>query len=222
MAGQDDFDYERLYAFRHSGTDQATRQQVWREIAMYLYTALGRPARVLDPAAGRGEFINAVPARERWVVDLVDYDDARYDPDVNVVVDDILTASLPDAYFDGVLASNLLEHFERQRDAARFLGRMRQAIAPGGRLAVMGPNFRYCAKEYFDCADHSLALTHTAVGEHLYAAGFEVERVVARFLPYSFRGLLPPSAILTRWYLRAPVVWRVLGKQFLVIGRVPA
>ena len=60
-----------------------------------------------------------------------------------------------------------------------------------------------------------------AVAEHLYAAGFEVTTVVPRFLPYSFRGVLPPSPRLTRIYLRVPALWRVLGKQFLVLGVRP-
>jgi hypothetical protein len=82
----------------------------------------------------------------------------------------------------------------------------------------MGPNYRYCAGEYWDCADHYVALTHVAIGEHLYAAGFEPERIIPRYLPYSFRGILPPSPALTRTYLRMPMAWRLLGKQFLVIG----
>ena len=66
----------------------------------------------------------------------------------------------------------------------------------------MGPNFRYCSDEYFDCADHTLIFTHVAIEEHLYAAGFEPSRASPRYLPYSFRGRLPPSRALTRRYLR--------------------
>jgi hypothetical protein len=62
-------------------------------------------------------------------------------------------------------------------------------------------------------------LTHVAVTEHLYPAGFDITTVTPRFLPYSFRGLLPPSPLLTRTYLRTPALWRLLGKQFLVIAR---
>jgi hypothetical protein len=102
---------------------------------------------------------------------------------------------------------------------ALFLERMHAVCAPGGRIAIMGPNFRYCANEYFDMADHTLIFTHRAIAEHLYAAGFEPERVEPRYLPYSFTGRLPPSPKLTRIYLRTPVAWRLLGKQFLVIGR---
>ncbi len=99
-----------------------------------------------------------------------------------------------------------------------MLERLRESMRPSGRIAVMGPNYRYCHREYWDCADHTLALTHVAVAEHLYAAGFEVARVVPRFLPYSFRGHLPASERLTSLYLKAPIAWRLLGAQFLVVG----
>ena len=107
-------------------------------------------------------------------------------------------------HFDGVWVSNFLEHLPTQEAVASFLERMHSVVAPGGRIAVMGPNFRFCADEYFDCADHTLALTHVAIAEHLYAAGFEPVKVVPRYLPYSFRGRLPPSPALTRRYLRTP------------------
>jgi SAM-dependent methyltransferase len=141
---------------------------------------------------------------------------------VHAEIGDAFAVPLPSDHFDGVFVSNFLEHLPTQEHVADLLGRLRSSMRPGGRIAVMGPNFRYCAKEYFDCADHVLALTHVAVQEHLAAAGFEIERVVPRFLPYSFRGLLPPSRALTRLYLRLPAAWLVLGKQFIVIGRRPA
>lgn len=215
-------DFRRLYRYRHQAVDQGARQAVWGEIAPFIHGLMGHPQRVLDPAAGRGEFVNAIGADERWVVDSVAYEESDLDPAVKVVTADIFDAELPSSHFDGIFVSNLLEHFESQRDVARFLARMRACAADGGTIAVMGPNFRYCAREYFDCADHTLALTHVAVEEHLFAAGFEIERVVPRFLPYSFRGILPPSPLLTRTYLRTPLAWRLLGKQFLVLARRPA
>jgi hypothetical protein len=44
---------------------------VWNEITAYLHKRYGRPERVLDPAAGLGEFIVSSPAPERWAVDMV-------------------------------------------------------------------------------------------------------------------------------------------------------
>jgi SAM-dependent methyltransferase len=211
--------YERLYQFRFRDIDQDGRIAVWREISPHVHALMGGPQVVLDPAAGRGEFIGAIPARETWAVDAVSYDEAEYKPDTKVITASIMDAELPQDHFDGVFVSNFLEHLVDQEAIAAFLEKMHGAMARGGRIAIMGPNYRYCAGEYWDCADHYVALTHVAIEEHLYAAGFELAKVVPRYLPYSFRGILPPSPALTRRYLKTPVAWRVLGKQFLVIGR---
>ena len=210
-----------MYAYRFRDVDQAKRQAVWNEIAGHIYPRMGAPESVLDPAAGRGEFITAIPAADRWAVDAVSHDEAAM-PGVKVVISDIMEADLPDGYFDGVFVSNFLEHLPDRDTVARFLGKLATWMRPGGRLAIVGPNFRHCHRRYFDYADHAVILTHLSVAEHLHAAGFDVTGVTPRFLPYSFQGILPPSPLLTRIYLRAPVLWRVLGKQFLVLAEKPA
>ena len=212
--------YQKLYAYRFRDVDQASRQAVWREIARFVYARMGEPRSVLDPAAGRGEFITAVPAAERWGVDLVSQGDLE-SAGVKMIIADIMDAELPKEHFDGVFISNFLEHLPDQNSVAAVLSKLRDAMTPGGRIAIMGPNFKYCAKEYFDCADHTLILSHVGLAEHLHAAGFEVDAMHPRFLPYSFRGLLPPSPTLTRTYLNTPVAWKLLGKQFLAIASKP-
>lgn len=211
--------YERLYEYRFRNVDQESRVAVWREISPRVHAIMGRPQKVLDPAAGRGEFIGAVPAAETWAVDAVRYEHASHKPDTTVLVSPIMEAELPDEHFDGVFVSNFLEHLDNQDAIAEFLEKMRTAMERGGRIAIMGPNYRYCSREYWDYADHHVALTHIAIGEHLYAAGFEVDRTIPQYLPYSFSGRLPTAPALVRLYLRMPLAWRVLGKQFLVIGR---
>jgi hypothetical protein len=211
-------DYERLYAYRFKGVDQDARAAVWGPIARFVHAELGQPQRILDPAAGRCEFINAVPSAERWAVDRVDYAEGGAAEGTTLVIGDAMDAELPEAHFDGVFVSNFLEHLPTPEHVASFLERMRNRLVPGGRIAVMGPNYRYCAGVYWDFADHYLALTHVTVEEHLAAAGFTPVKTIPRFLPYSFNGRLPPSASLTAAYLRIPIAWRILGKQFLVIA----
>jgi hypothetical protein len=154
-------------------------------------------------------------------VDQVSYAEGTYDGGVRSVVSDIFDAELPDEHFGGIFVSNFLEHLSTQEATADFLARMCRATARDGRIIVMGPNFRHCSRQYFDMADHTLVYTHKAIAEHLYTAGYEVERVVPQFLPYSFTGRLPPSPRLLAMYLKTPLAWRVLGKQFLVVGRRP-
>lgn len=192
---------------------------MWQEIAPHVHSLMGSPQAVLDPAAGWGEFIEAIDAKERVAIDEVDYEQAGRGSGVRRITSRIQDAELPSERFDGIFVSNFLEHLPSQVEISGFLERMRETMKPGGRIAIMGPNYRYCAREYWDFADHIVALTHRAIEEHLYTAGFEPERTIPQYLPYSFRGKLPPSRSLTRLYLRTPLAWKVLGKQFLVIGR---
>lgn len=206
-----------MYAYRFKDVDLDSRMSVWNEITAYLHERYGRPERVLDPAAGLGEFIVSNPAPERWAVDMVDHG-LQPAPGLTIQISPFAEADLPEDHFDMIFVSNLLEHLPTPDAIADFLSRCHGLLRPGGRVVVVGPNFRYCYKEYFNCADHILALTNVAIAEHLYAAGFEVEDEEAQFLPYSFRSILPASPTLTRYYLQFPPAWRLLGKQFLVSG----
>ncbi len=214
-----EMNYERLYQYRFDGVDQDSRIAVWGEISLHVHKLMGAPRKVLDPAAGRGEFIGAVPATETWAVDAVSYPEAIHKSNTTVITASIMDADLPTAHFDGVFVSNFLEHLSDQEAIAAFLEKMHGVMESGGRIAIMGPNYRVCSRDYWDCADHYVALTDRSIGEHLYAAGFVPNVVIPRYLPYSFRGILPPSPQLTRLYLKTPPAWRLLGKQFLVIGR---
>jgi hypothetical protein len=55
--------------------------------------------------------------------------------------------------------------------------------------------------------------------EILTLTGFAVERVEPRFLPYSMsQGFTPPTAFVSL-YIRIPFLWRIFGRQFLLVGR---
>ena len=208
-------DYERLYEFRFRRVSQGSREAVWREIAGQLYDWLGRPQCVLDAAAGRGEFITAVPAAERWAIDMVDY--LGDQPGIHQVVGDVRTAELPKRHFDGVLVSNFLEHLSTPTKSERFSSAYDRRCPPAGRSRCSDRTFG-TPREYFDYADHTIALTHLAVEEHLYAAGFTIDRVVSRYLPYTFRGRLPTTPALVPAYLQFPLAWKILGKQYFVLA----
>lgn len=213
-------DLDRIYAYRFKDVDHAKRGMVWSELATFLHREMGRPERILDPAAGLCEFINLVPSAERWAVDMNEpFIRQHAGKDVHVVIGDTLKVDLPADHFDGIFVSNFLEHLHSQEEVAAFLRKMYGHLRKGGRIAVMGPNFKYVYKQYFDFADHTVILSELGLAEHLYGAGFEVERIHPRFLPLSFRGGLPINRMLVRAYLGMPWAWRFFGKQFLLIGR---
>jgi ubiquinone/menaquinone biosynthesis C-methylase UbiE len=214
--------YDRIYQYRFQHIAADKKRFTWEEIANFIYKKLSEPAAILDPAAGMCELINAIKSKERWAVDLNEYFVGKYaDPNVKVVVGDIFKVPLPENHFDAIFISNFLEHLDSQQQVAGFLEKMFACTKPGGKIAVMGPNFKYAYRSYFDFADHTVILSELGLAEHLYGAGFEISCIHPRFLPLSFRGNLPVSRWLVSMYLSFPFAWRILGKQFLLIGTKP-
>lgn len=211
-------DFEALYKFRFRDVDLNARYLVWESISEYIYEIGGKPAVVLDPACGLGEFINSVPAPEKWALDL-GINGSQLNENVKFRQTSFTECDLPKDYFDLIFMSNVLEHLPTQEVINEFLIKAKHLLRSTGCLVIMGPNFKYCSKEYFDCADHVLALTHVSIEEHLATAGYRVSRVCPKFLPYSFRSRLPANPLLTRTYLRLPFLWRLLGKQFLIVAQ---
>ena len=212
---------EKIYAFRFQGISPEKKAAVWGPITRHIQSFMPKADIILDPCAGRCEFINHVQAKEVWAVDREESFLRSAIPGVKTVAGDIFHAPLPENHFGGIFVSNFLEHLESAEQAATFLRRMRTLLSPGGRLVIMGPNFKYCGPEYFDCIDHRLILTERSVAELLFSEDFELVKSHARYLPYSFRSRLPASEALTGLYLKFPFAWKFLGKQFLLAAQKP-
>ncbi len=210
---------ERIYQYRFAAVNQRNKLSSWKIISEFIYKKLGEPKSIIDPAAGNCEFINQIPSEERWAIDISEFSKKSAHEKVKLIIGDNLNVELPENYFEGVFVSNFLEHLRSQEEVARFLERMYKTLKPGGRIAIMGPNFKYCAASYFDFADHTVILTETSLAEHLYGAGFEIEKIHPKFLPLSFRSKIPVSGFLIKSYLKLPFAWRFMGKQFLLIAK---
>jgi ubiquinone/menaquinone biosynthesis C-methylase UbiE len=214
--------YDRIYEYRFKGISDEKKKITWEEIANFMYKKLGQPASILDPAAGKCELINAIASKEKWAIDLNGHFIEKYaSKDIKIVTGNVLDVTLPGNYFDAVFISNFLEHLHSQEEVAALLEKMFRSLKPGGKIAVIGPNFKCAPRQYFDFADHTVILTELGLAEHLYGAGFDIEKVHRRFLPLSFRGGIPVSRFLVRMYLSMPLAWRFLGKQFLLIATRP-
>lgn len=215
--------FNRIYEYRFRSTSAVKKEIFWDVLSHHLfYRYLGSPKKILDPAGGKCEFINSVPAEEKWAIDLEESFIHKFaNSDVKTIVGSNLEVEIPERYFDGIFISNFLEHLNSQEEVSVFLTKMFNAMAKNGKIVVMGPNFKYCFKNYFDFADHSVILTELGLAEHLYGAGFEIEKVIPRFLPLSFRSnrLIPINKFIIKFYLNFPFSWRFFGQQFLVVGQ---
>ncbi len=216
--------HNRIYEYRFANVDMQKKNVVWKEIAHFLYnTHLNKPQKTLDPAGGLCEFINHVPSAERWTIDLSDEVKKFAAPDIKTIIGNNLEVELPENYFDGIFISNFLEHLNSQFEVADFLERMFKTLKSKGRIVIMGPNFRYTYKDYFNFADHTVILTELGVAEHLYGAGFNIVKNYPQFLPLSFRskGFLPVNSFIIKTYLNLPFAWKFLGEQFLLVAEKP-
>jgi dolichol-phosphate mannosyltransferase len=217
-------DVQRIYSNRFSEADCRAKARVWGAIVRGFFQKWVQPTdTVLDLGCGYGEFLNHVRALRRIGVDL-NPDTARF-LDPGVEFHQHSTCELPflaDATVDLVFTSNLLEHLPDKAHVEAMPREMFRVLTPGGHAVLMGPNLRLLPGEYWDFWDHVVPITDRSLVEVLGSLGFEIVDRYPRFLPYTTRSALPQAPWLVLLYLKLPLVWRVLGKQFLVRARKPA
>jgi ubiquinone/menaquinone biosynthesis C-methylase UbiE len=213
-------DIQTLYSQRFHEAGLERRRRVWRVLCDEFFSRLVEPNdSVLDLACGYGEFINAVRAKQRIGIDL-NPDAARFlDSAVRfyqAAATDLSEISI--SGIDVVFTSNFLEHLSSKEQCSEVFQQVHRVLKPGGRFIILGPNIRYAYREYWNYFDHQIALSDLAVVEGLQQTGFRMQRVIPRFLPFTMQHSLPTNDTLVRLYLKLPLVWRVFGKQFLVVA----
>jgi SAM-dependent methyltransferase len=197
------------------------REAVWQVLVTdFFQRYVTADAAILDLGAGWGEFIRQIKAGRKLAMDLNPDMPTHVGSGVEILQQDCSQRwPLGDGELDVVFTSNFFEHLPDKDSLRRTLQETHRCLKPGGRLICLGPNIRFLDGAYWDFWDHFLPLTDRSLVEGLRLCGFAVERVEPRFLPYSMsQGWTPPIGLL-RLFLRCPPLWRLFGKQFLVIAR---
>jgi SAM-dependent methyltransferase len=213
-----------LYGYRFRKTGLEKRRSVWKILTKHYFSKfVPINSVILDAACGYGEFINNIEAAEKYAVDLNKDAPKFLSPEVNFVHTSATDlSSLPQDRITVAFTSNFLEHFLSKDDLDAFLQEIYRLLTPGGRFIILGPNIRYAYKEYWDYYDHHIPLSHLSAVEALIMAGFQVETVIDRFLPYTMNNNAPTSDLAIKTYLKLPFAWRFFGKQFLITVIKPA
>jgi SAM-dependent methyltransferase len=207
-----------LYRNRFA-SESEQRQDIWAVLCAHFFQRwVPADAVVLDLAAGHCEFINNIRAGRRIAVDL--------NPDVTLHAaagvqtyvlrsDDLV--DIAEQSVDVVFISNFFEHISREAILATLV-EVRRVLRPGGRLLVLQPNVRYCARDYWQFFDHITPIDDRALVEAFAATGYDVITNIPRFLPYTTKSRLPSGPALVKLYLRVPLAWRVLGAQAFMVA----
>jgi SAM-dependent methyltransferase len=213
---------DRLYQHRFPADILARRAAVWAVLCKFWFSRyVPNDGRVIEVAAGYCEFINNIRASEKVAIDINPETIKHAAGGVTVyqVAAERIGEVVPSEYFDAAFMSNFLEHCHSRDQILAILHAVASILKPGGRFLILGPNFRYCYKEYFDFFDHRLPLTEKAVVEALQIAGFKIEVVEPRTLPFTFKSKLPSSPWLVRLYCRFRFLWPLFGAQFFIVAQ---
>jgi SAM-dependent methyltransferase len=220
---------DRIYR-RRFGDMVAFRARMWRVlVSRFFQRFVAAGDAVLDLGCGYGEFINAIACARKYAMDLNAGAREHLEPSVTFIHGDCSTAwHVPAASLDVVFTSNFLEHLPTKSHVDSTLDHAFASLRPGGQMILMGPNIRFLAGRYWDFWDHFIPISHVSIVEALRNRGFEIQRAWPRFLPYTMagRGRTSFSAAVVeaclRAYLSAPFLWRLFGRQFLVVARKPS
>jgi SAM-dependent methyltransferase len=218
--GVTETDLSALYRHRFVADQQETKGKIWETLCRDFFQELvGEHKIVVDIACGYGEFINAISADRKYGIDLNPDAKLYLDQDVKYFCVPANSVPLEANSTDVAFASNFLEHLRTKEECNEVFKEIKRILRPNGKFIILGPNIRYLADKYWDFYDHHLPLSHLSLQEGLIQAGYKIERVIPRFLPYTaVRTRLPTHPALVALYLKAPFVWNIFGRQFLVVA----
>lgn len=219
MTANDPAELRRIYELRFEKT-RAYRMRVWEVLIRDKFQRYIQPQdTVLDLGCGYGEFINQIRCGEKHAMDLNPDARKHLAPDVAMIEQDCSTRwPFADGALNAVFTSNFFEHLPSKATLKATLDEAFRCLAAGGRLIAMGPNIKFLAGSYWDFWDHHLALSEASLSEGLTNCGFEIAECIDRFLPYTMVNAREAPMFFVSAYLRMPLLWKVLGRQFLLVA----
>jgi len=214
-------DLMERYRVRFSEAQRRRKDAVWKVLCEHFFQRyVPADATVLELASGYGEFLRYIRAGRKIAVDLNPEAKSFAPADAEFHLrgaDDL--SCFESSSVDVCFSSNFFEHLPTKEVLDRVLQEALRVLRPGGIYLAMQPNLRYAPGEYWDYYDHVLPLTHLSCREAFEKAGFVVTELIDRFVPFSTSSKLPQHPALVRLYLAVPLAWRLLGRQFVIVGR---
>lgn len=219
-SSQNPEELDRIYG-RRFDAHVAYRNEIWQLLTSSFFSRYVSPdAAVLDLGCGYGEFINNIQCAKKYAMDLNPGAKGHLSSGVQFLEQDCsLPWGLPDNSLDVVFTSNFFEHLLSKQLLADTINQAKRCMRTGGRLIALGPNIRFVGGAYWDFFDHHIALTDLSLKELFAIQGLQVEVAIDRFLPYTMVNARKVPMQLIKYYLKLPLAWKILGKQFFLIAK---
>jgi SAM-dependent methyltransferase len=210
----------QIYEKRFYGYENY-RNRVWKIlINKFFYKWIRSTDQILDLGCGYGEFINHANCEVRHAMDLNPKSKSLLDKEIIFHQQDCSESwKIDQNSLDLVFTSNFFEHLPNKESLDRTMGEIKKALKPGGRLIAMGPNISVLKGLYWDFWDHHVALSDQSLCELLEIHDFNIEHSESKFLPYNMVRAKERPLFFVSLYLRFPFLWKLFGKQFLIIAK---
>ena len=211
---------QQIYEKRFSGFENY-RNKVWNIlVSQFFHRWINPEFSILDLGCGYGEFINHTKCKNRHAMDL--NPNARKKLNENIIFheqDCSNTWSINPSSIDLIFTSNFFEHLPNKESLRSTIEEIRKALKPNGLLIAMGPNISVLKGSYWDFWDHHVPLSDASLCELLQINDFSIIKSYPCFLPYNMVRVKQRPLFLVSLYLKLPFLWKIFGKQFLVVAK---
>lgn len=207
-----------------AGTTNEAVRHAWVAEAL---AALPDGARLLDAGAGEGRYAPLCGRFEYVAQDFAAYEGrgdgaglqtGTRDSSKLHLVCDITAIPEPDASFDAVLCTEVLEHLPDPLAALRELARL---VRPGGVLILTAP---FCSLTHYAPYHHATGFNRYYYEQHLPALGFEIAALEANgnFFEYLAQELRRVHKVAARYAAARPRKWEsaALRVVLAMLGRL--
>jgi|SRR5208337_2802281 len=211
---------KELYQTRFKEYERSQKSAVWKVLCNHFFQKyVASDAVVLDVGAGYCEFINNIQCKKKYAVDLNEDTINFAHSDVEVFnCSSTNLGFLPNNSIDVVFMSNFFEHLNSKDEIIGTLKEAYRVLKSEGHIMILQPNIKFLYKDYWDFFDHNIPLSDKSMAEVLQCTGFEINKVLPKFLPYTTKSKIPKNLFLIRFYLKFPFIWKILGKQMVIIA----
>ena len=210
----------QIYEKRFSGMENY-RKAVWKKlIDEFFIKWIPKDGKILDIGCGYGEFINQVNCSEKLAMDLNPKTGELLDSDVIFHEQDCSKPwKIKANSLDLVFTSNFFEHLPNKHTLELTFSNIYKSLKPNGYLIAMGPNIAALHGKYWDFWDHHIALSDQSLCEITTINKLSIEKCIPKFLPYNMVRTRRKPLFLLSIFLRVPFLWKLFGKQFLLIAK---